>query len=291
MTGEEVEKSIKRIKARVATWSLNSDSARVSVRLGDLRAVIAAEAQVEALTKERDDALLKYGNERDSHDVTEALQKAAEAQVAALRKALEEIRGIARAMLTVVGRQTVGAHILEITDAALAAEQVQNLHELDEESGSQLAEGLDTPLPCDVEIAHIRYRKGVKLRTLVDAGARWHALASRGYTVETALKNIEAALCDACQILNKAREEWAEASMWSEWDQATFDKLSHARIAAVAALEPTAPAEARSAPARETLADQLDRIEDSVATEPARLRRDLSGPVPAPPKAEAEHGR
>ena len=37
---------------------------------------------------------------------------------------------------------------------------------------------LDTPLPCDVEVAHIRFRKGVALRTFVNAARRWHAKAS-----------------------------------------------------------------------------------------------------------------
>ena len=35
---DEVE-AIERLKARADSWSLNSDSARVSVRLGDLRAL------------------------------------------------------------------------------------------------------------------------------------------------------------------------------------------------------------------------------------------------------------
>jgi hypothetical protein len=38
------------------------------------------------------------------------------------------------------------------------------------------ADPLDTPLPCVVEINHIRYGKGVKLRTLVNAARRWHSL-------------------------------------------------------------------------------------------------------------------
>ncbi len=31
-------------------------------------------------------------------------------------------------------------------------------------------------LPCDVEINHIRFRKGVDLATLVDAARRWHSM-------------------------------------------------------------------------------------------------------------------
>ena len=39
-------------------------------------------------------------------------------------------------------------------------------------------------LPCDVQIAHITFRKGTKLATLVAAAARWHADAERLWKLE-----------------------------------------------------------------------------------------------------------
>lgn len=43
---------------------------------------------------------------------------------------------------------------------------------------------LDTPLPCDVTIAHITFRKGCTLRTLLSAATRWHADAQRLWDIE-----------------------------------------------------------------------------------------------------------
>lgn len=42
---------------------------------------------------------------------------------------------------------------------------------------TETTDPLDTPLPCEVRINHIRFSKGVPLRTLVDAATRWHTQA------------------------------------------------------------------------------------------------------------------
>jgi hypothetical protein len=40
---------------------------------------------------------------------------------------------------------------------------------------------MDTPLPCDVQINRITFKKGVSLRTLVEAAARWQADAASAF--------------------------------------------------------------------------------------------------------------
>lgn len=41
------------------------------------------------------------------------------------------------------------------------------------------ADPLDIPLPADVMINHLRFAKGVSLRTLVEAARRWHTIACK----------------------------------------------------------------------------------------------------------------
>ena len=41
------------------------------------------------------------------------------------------------------------------------------------------ADPLDMPLPCDVNLPNMRFGKGVSLRTLVDAAARWKVIAAK----------------------------------------------------------------------------------------------------------------
>lgn len=40
---------------------------------------------------------------------------------------------------------------------------------------------LDMKLPCEIKIGHIKFSKGVSLRTFVNAAERWHALANTTY--------------------------------------------------------------------------------------------------------------
>lgn len=47
-----------------------------------------------------------------------------------------------------------------------------------EPSAGTETDPLDVPLHCDIRINHIVYRKGVKLRTLVNAATRWHSMLS-----------------------------------------------------------------------------------------------------------------
>jgi len=47
---------------------------------------------------------------------------------------------------------------------------------------------LDNPLPCDVQMAHIMFRKGVALRTFVEAATRWYneSISARKATLDDA---------------------------------------------------------------------------------------------------------
>ncbi|TWA71855.1 hypothetical protein FBZ84_101121 [Azospirillum baldaniorum] len=45
--------------------------------------------------------------------------------------------------------------------------------------GGDIADPLDTPLPCDVNVPNMRFGKGIPLRVLVDAAARWKVIAAK----------------------------------------------------------------------------------------------------------------
>lgn len=56
----------------------------------------------------------------------------------------------------------------------------------------EVGDPLDTPLPCAVSLPGVRFSKGVKLRTLVDAASRWKVIAAK-----VPLKDMEPALEEA----------------------------------------------------------------------------------------------
>ncbi len=49
-----------------------------------------------------------------------------------------------------------------------------------------MSDGLDSPLPCDVEIGPISFKKGVALRVFVTAARRWYETALEGQPRPTA---------------------------------------------------------------------------------------------------------
>lgn len=61
--------------------------------------------------------------------------------------------------------------------------------EVDALAKKTLTDGLDTPLPCTIEIAHIRYSAGIALRIFVDAARRWHREAGDAVRAKTELAN------------------------------------------------------------------------------------------------------
>jgi hypothetical protein len=61
-----------------------------------------------------------------------------------------------------------------------------------------MGDPLDTPLPCDVKLPGVTFRKGVALRTLVEAAARWKREAGAAYA-----KSLPP---DAAEQLRKLRE-------------------------------------------------------------------------------------
>lgn len=70
------------------------------------------------------------------------------------------------------------------------------------------AAGLDAPLPCDVQVGHATFRKGVRLGTFVAAARRWHREAyPEGYTLTDEQKAANlAALQGACGVDPSVKE-------------------------------------------------------------------------------------
>jgi hypothetical protein len=60
-------------------------------------------------------------------------------------------------------------------------------------------------LPCDVKINHITYKKGLPLKTVIDAATRWHNEASSAYAVlegKELKKTLMNELANACYFTN-----------------------------------------------------------------------------------------
>lgn len=55
---------------------------------------------------------------------------------------------------------------------------------------------MDMPLPCDVKCGSVTFSKGVSLRTLVNAAARWKAIADKAYLAQTPKLTVPKSLCE-----------------------------------------------------------------------------------------------
>jgi hypothetical protein len=75
------------------------------------------------------------------------------------------------------------------------------------------AEPFDMPLPCDVKVGAVTFRKGVRLGTFVDAARRWHREAfPEGYTLTAEQKAANLARLQAC-----ATQEPSPLDAENEW--------------------------------------------------------------------------
>ncbi|TWA74131.1 hypothetical protein FBZ82_101146 [Azospirillum brasilense] len=69
--------------------------------------------------------------------------------------------------------------LMEAHDVDKDAARVFAMRDMGQAQGGDIADPLDTPLPCDVNVPNMRFGKGIPLRVLVDAAARWKVIAAK----------------------------------------------------------------------------------------------------------------
>jgi hypothetical protein len=129
-----------------------------------------------------------------TYDHINAAAAAEEARVEALTEAAKRLAWEMRARLSVCYRPSDytdadalwNALVKPDRDAALSAARASA------PAAPEVDDPLDTPLPCEVALPGMKFGKGVKLRTLVDAASRWKVIAAK-----VPLKDMEPALEEA----------------------------------------------------------------------------------------------